>query len=321
MTTSEKLFLMLAEEKNFHRTAEKAYITQQCLSDHIRRMEESYGTALFTRRPRVELTAAGHAVERMLLQLRGLERGLENELAALENGASGVLRMGINHTRSGVIMPSLWRRYHARYPAVRMEVFTDETNVMQDLLLHGKIDLFLGVNAKISAPLVSRPLMDEGIYLVATEGFLLRHLGKTPERVSLASLRGLPLVTNHLQSTTWVLLERRAEQLGFALQPALRITDYGTLSAICRDGEYAFVCPQFFLSQLFEQNAVCMPEHRLHALAIDGLEGQLRFELISNGALQYPRYICALFDEIVQLTRTLEMVSLSESCAPQYKDS
>ena len=68
MNTSEQLFLLLAEELNFTRAAERAFISQQGLSDHIRRLEKHYGTALLTRRPRVALTPAGAAVQKSCWQ-------------------------------------------------------------------------------------------------------------------------------------------------------------------------------------------------------------------------------------------------------------
>ena len=43
MTTSFQMFLLAARELNFSRAAELAYVTPQCLSDHIRRIEERYG--------------------------------------------------------------------------------------------------------------------------------------------------------------------------------------------------------------------------------------------------------------------------------------
>ena len=58
MTTNQQMFLLAAEELSFTRAAARAYVSQQCLSDHIRRMEESYGVRLFDRSPRLRLTAA-----------------------------------------------------------------------------------------------------------------------------------------------------------------------------------------------------------------------------------------------------------------------
>lgn len=313
MTNTEHLFLLLAEEKSFHRTAEKAFITQQCLSDHIRRMEEKYGTALFTRRPRVELTDAGRAVERMLRQLEGMERGLENELAALESGAAAVLRLGVNHTRAAMIVPPLWRDLHTRYPNMRLEVVCEETAVMKDMLLRGKLDCFLGVNAHPAAPLASRALMDEDVSLVATADYLRRHLSADAEALLTgertlhpAQLIGLPLAANHTQSTTWTAVSRRVSECGATLTPALQITSYPALAEICRDGALAFFAPRFFVSGILRENAAHAEARQLHALPLRDWGAPLRFELVYHALVHYPRSTLVCLEALVPLIRAIE---------------
>ena len=44
LNTGESAFLVLCEELNFTRAAERCYITQQGLSAHIRKLEEAYST-------------------------------------------------------------------------------------------------------------------------------------------------------------------------------------------------------------------------------------------------------------------------------------
>ena len=59
MTTNQQMFLYAVEEMNFTRAAERAFVTQQCLSDHIRRLEKNYNVKLFDRTPKLKLTKAG----------------------------------------------------------------------------------------------------------------------------------------------------------------------------------------------------------------------------------------------------------------------
>ncbi|HBN80503.1 MAG TPA: LysR family transcriptional regulator, partial [Ruminococcaceae bacterium] len=47
MKQSFKIFLLTAEEMSISRAAKRAYVTQQCVSDHIKRLEDEYGVALF----------------------------------------------------------------------------------------------------------------------------------------------------------------------------------------------------------------------------------------------------------------------------------
>ena len=59
MDTSQKMFLLAVEEMNFTKAAHRAYVTQQCLSEHIRNLEKTLGTQLFFRTPRLQLTPSG----------------------------------------------------------------------------------------------------------------------------------------------------------------------------------------------------------------------------------------------------------------------
>ena len=46
MTTSFEIFLKVAEELSVSRAAARCFVTQQCVSDHIKRLEEDYGILL-----------------------------------------------------------------------------------------------------------------------------------------------------------------------------------------------------------------------------------------------------------------------------------
>ena len=54
-----KYFLLVAEELNITRAAERLYISQQSLSNHISNMEKELDVKLFTRSPKLSLTYAG----------------------------------------------------------------------------------------------------------------------------------------------------------------------------------------------------------------------------------------------------------------------
>ncbi|MFR9127368.1 MAG: LysR family transcriptional regulator [Acidaminococcus intestini] len=46
MDTDSEMFLLAAEELNFTRAAKRAYVTQQCLSAHIKKLEIRMGAPL-----------------------------------------------------------------------------------------------------------------------------------------------------------------------------------------------------------------------------------------------------------------------------------
>ena len=76
MTTGMEYFLVLAEEQSISRVAQHLFVTQQSMSEQMKRLEQLYCAKLFTRRPRFQLTAAGEALLSTARQIRILEQGL-----------------------------------------------------------------------------------------------------------------------------------------------------------------------------------------------------------------------------------------------------
>lgn len=72
MLIGYEMFLLAAEELNFSRAAERAFVTPQCLSDHIKRLEAHHHVTLFRRRPHLELTAEGAAMLRYLSRIKAV---------------------------------------------------------------------------------------------------------------------------------------------------------------------------------------------------------------------------------------------------------
>lgn len=58
MTTAQQYFLTVVQQQSVARAAEQLYLSQQNLSNHIKRLEQQYGV-LFVRKPKFELTLAG----------------------------------------------------------------------------------------------------------------------------------------------------------------------------------------------------------------------------------------------------------------------
>ena len=308
MTNGERLFLVLAEELNFGRAAKKCFISQQSLSDHIKRLEEHYGMSLFTRRPTVALTEAGRAVQRSLLAVRNLEQGLDAELSEIQCGASGTLRIGMNYTRAKILVPELFKWCRLEYPNVKIELTLEETLTMQELLRKGKLDCFLGVNAVTPPDMRVRPLANEGIYLVATPRYLSEHTNITPvcggvseEAVDLRKFDGLPFVMNYPKSTTYQLVAQFMASNDIVVENVLSVSDYDISEKICRAGLAALCAPQFFIPAILKGNEGRPEDERLCAMPVMGLGCALRFELIYNGMPRYPRFVLDCFDKIEEI--------------------
>ena len=67
-----KYFLLVAEELNITRAAERLFISQQSLSNHISNMEKELDVKLFTRSPKLSLTYAGDLLVETATQILDL---------------------------------------------------------------------------------------------------------------------------------------------------------------------------------------------------------------------------------------------------------
>lgn len=310
MTNSERLFLRLAEELNFSRAAEKAYISQQCLSDHIRRMEESYGTKLFLRKPNVELTEAGKAVRQALLEVSRIEQGLESRLDELENGVTGTLRFALNCARAKVLLPPLFTRYHQIYPHVQLELVVDETVVMQEMMRKGKLDCFLGVNGEYDSTMQSVLLSTESFYLVASESYLRMYTRLEPEHLvnktspaDLRLFRGLPFILNHAASTAHPLLQQFMSGRDISVENILCTSEYDLMEQIGRNGQAAFFCPQLLVPSMVARNRFYPAAQQLFTLPIQGLSNTIQFCLVYDSVRYYPRYAVTFFEMVQDIVK------------------
>ncbi len=127
-----RAFLVLAEELNFTRAAERLHLAQQALSAQVKQFEERLGTPLFVRSTRsVGLTAAGEA---LLERLPGALAELDDAVAAARRAAEGEigrLTVGLLATGPLDLTPRVLREFSRARPGAAVSLrnidFSDPT--------------------------------------------------------------------------------------------------------------------------------------------------------------------------------------------------
>jgi DNA-binding transcriptional LysR family regulator len=137
-----RIFLALADELHFGRTAERLGISQPGVSEAVRVLESRLGIKVFDRTSRrVRLTPAGEGLKRSLVPaLAALERALA-ETSELSRAVRGLLRIGFVLTTEGPALSQLIAAFHARYPACEVRPQEVETFNAYQALRRGDIDV------------------------------------------------------------------------------------------------------------------------------------------------------------------------------------
>lgn len=280
MTTAQEYFMAVVREKSISRAAEKLYLTQQNMSNHIRRLEEEYGV-LFHRKPKFELTPAGEALYHTLQQIQVLERGLDTRIRELKQEQSGTLRLGIHPSRARVILPQVLCEYREQFPHVRVELFLQETETNRQMLRNGQLDLFLGVDPPAMSEFEYIPLQKEPIYFVSTLS-QLREQCVFPENNTIP-MEALPRFRYLLNPPISHLRQKINDFLkknGLAVQEAMRIGDFELQLMLCAQGEGVCFCTQMMLPKIHQLNLDLPLEQELHAFQVEGLAATNEISLV-----------------------------------------
>ncbi|HWT65231.1 MAG TPA: LysR family transcriptional regulator [Terracidiphilus sp.] len=161
-----QIFLALADELNFTRTAERVNTVQSNVTAQIKSLEEELGVPLFDRLGRrVTLTQAGRRFQPFALQaLTAMEQGQH----AVRTGSApaGPLRISAPESLLTYRLPPILRIYRRRYPGVELVFRGQFGNPLLGEIDSGKLDLTFTMGDEVASPtLQSVALRPERIVL------------------------------------------------------------------------------------------------------------------------------------------------------------
>lgn len=171
-------FTELAKDLHMTRTAERLYISQQTLSNHIARLESYYGTPLLYRKPTLSLTPAGEHVLSSAKAIINEEANLKARLSDIEEQQRGVLRFGASTLRMNTSLPHILPRFSERFPLVEIRLTDTISSELTELVLDGELDLALTVFSRADPRLAEDHMMDDQVYLCVADSLLQEYYGE-----------------------------------------------------------------------------------------------------------------------------------------------
>lgn len=139
-----RYLLTLAETRNMTRAAEQLYISQSALSHYLKCVEEELGVQLFDRSTNpMSLTQAGRCYMGSARAILLENEQLQKELRDITQHMSGKLVLGSSRDRASYMVPRILPDFTARYPGIKLEVFTASGQKLFEALRDGRIDMLL----------------------------------------------------------------------------------------------------------------------------------------------------------------------------------
>ena len=183
-------FKEVTVDMNITKTANRLYLSQQTLSNHILRLEKHFGVPLLHRKPVLSLTYAGELVLDFANTVLPKEKNLEDIFADIRNEERGLIRFGASTMRASVSLPTVLEEFSSRYPDVELRITNANSLPLEKMIIEGNLDLAVIIETDQHKELNYMPLMDDPVYLCVTDEILETYYGKEMEHLKKISQNG-----------------------------------------------------------------------------------------------------------------------------------
>lgn len=293
MLTSFEIFLKVAEELNVSRAAARCFVTQQCVSDHIKRLEEEYGVLFFNRKPHFSLTEEGKIMYESILQIQKIEEGLKHKFDSLKRKK---LIVGMNATRISMILPELLPIYNSMFSDVEISFVMYETRILEQMLLKGEIDILVGVNVNSSSKYETILIGTEEINIIISSKLFEKEVSKDRKVIdemkkgaALSDFRNVSFVKEPGWSRINELIDFYSEREGIKLDTLYYTRDYDTQIAMCASGLAAVICPSMILKKVLEYNEKSI-EDKIYIFPLKNQSEKIKIELVTYKNMKRENY-------------------------------
>ena len=250
-----KYFLMVAEELNITRAAERLYISQQSLSNHISNMERELDVKLFTRSPKLSLTYAGELLVSTATQILDQYSQYLSKVGDINRQYLGVLRVGISHTCGLALLPDVLPKFRQEFPMVEFSLFEGNSTQLEDELSHGRTDLIICFQPIAMEEVVTVPLTEQRLVMVVPRAFTDRLFGDQAGEIrqqyaqgaDIGAFQQLPFVLIKRGNRTRNIVDQYFSRDYFKPNLILETENTVTTLAMAQAGIGVTICPELFL--------------------------------------------------------------------------
>jgi len=202
-----EIFQAVAHHMNMSRAAEELHIAQPTISQAVREIESEYQVLLFNRiGKKLYITAEGLRLLDYIQQILSLNGAMDQEMNGL--ALSPHFSVGATITVGQSVLAPVMRRFEARNPTVSVSVLVDNTAVIEENLLTGKLDFAFVEGQTKHKDILLRPLLDDKLVLVCHKS----HPLSVRENIRIKDILEYPFLVREDGSGTRELFQKELEK-------------------------------------------------------------------------------------------------------------
>lgn len=230
LSDSMRVFITVADKKNFSKAAKALSLTQPAVSFQIQTLEQYYQTMLFDRVNRhVKLTAAGELLLDYAIHMNNLQAELERNMQQLTGHVKGELLIGASTTIGEYILPYVVGSFKQDYPDVNVTIQIMNTKDIGTAVRNKTFDLGI-----IEGPL--KPQDSMKTYKFLEDELVLAMPADHPlaakGSITLEELKTLPYITREPGSGSRLIFEQALIDADFDIEDLNIVMELGSTTSI-----------------------------------------------------------------------------------------
>ena len=182
------IFMTVVETGGFSAAAQKLYMSQPSVSNHVRNLEQSLQTTLIDRSgPRIRPTAEGEVLVEYARRVFLLTEEAVAAIREVSGVQTGRLEVGGTTTVGTYLLPRLLARFRDRHNNIECDIVVGNNGQIVKRLLDGELGLAIVAGQPGAPQLKTETVLDERLLLVAAPG---HHLTRTAGHLTPPQLAG-----------------------------------------------------------------------------------------------------------------------------------
>jgi len=216
-----RIFVAVAEMRNFSRAAEQLYISQPAVSKAIQELEYQLGLSLFNRVGRsIQLTEAGEVLHANAQAIFAAERAAETALDQMRGLEHGYLAIGASRTIGSYILPAVLGAFSRLYPGINLFLDIGNTPQIAEKLLDARLDTAFVESPVDPASFHQYHWRDDRLVVIAGSHHPL--VNKQP--ISVDQLREVTFLVREPESGTRLTVQKALREKGIEIRAGLELS-------------------------------------------------------------------------------------------------
>jgi LysR family nitrogen assimilation transcriptional regulator len=234
-----RYFVQVANAGSFSLAAKELRVAQPALSRQIRKLEQELGVDLLVRHGRgVRLTGAGSVLLERSEQMIHFLRQTGDAVKTSANLVSGHVGLGLPPAAGLLLASPIVRTFQREFPQVALHVRDGISNLLQEWLLDGRVDVAVLYNPPPMDALQSEVVLHEHMVVVEPPDGTRRSSRARPQigTCRIRDLADMPLIMPSLPHNNRRIAEQAALQHGVHLRVKLEVDSVSLAKAMVKNG-------------------------------------------------------------------------------------